>query len=146
MKPDERDILEQRLRANLREQAPRLKELLDSVNDHWGYEDPIYRFYHQSFKAYYVQEDTLRIVAALQALVPELPLNSWFQQIIVEGANKQFETDHNARWLEETRPILEALFHARFFLEMACRYSEPPDPDDALPSGWAALLCLFNLR
>jgi hypothetical protein len=36
-----------------------------SAKDWWGYEDPIYRFYHHSFKVYALQEQTSRIVAAL---------------------------------------------------------------------------------
>jgi hypothetical protein len=46
-----------------------------------------------------------------------------------------------------TRPIVEAFFHARYFLEMVCGYgrqlTEPPSP---LPSGWAAVLYLYGLR
>ena len=49
--------------------------------------------------------------------------------------------------VEETRPILEAFFHARFFLEMAARYgAELGKPPQVLPSGWAAFLYLFGLR
>ena len=28
----------------------------------------------------------------------------------------------NQRWTEATRPIVEAFFHARYFLEMVCKY------------------------
>jgi hypothetical protein len=45
-----------------------------------------------------------------------------------------------------TRPILEAFFHARFFLEMAVRYAHIEAPPQLLPSGYAALLYLFGLR
>lgn len=47
---------------------------------------------------------------------------------------------------EVTRPILEAFFHARFFLEMAVRYADLQAPPQPLPSGYAALLYLFGLR
>ena len=54
---------------------------------------------------------------------------------------------HNKRWLEETRPILEAFFHARMMLEFVVRYGrELEDAPQVLPSGWAAVLCLYNLR
>ena len=62
------------------------------------------------------------------------------------GTHLQFEPDHKARWLEVTRPIVEAFFHARYFLEMAVRYGELEDPPNPLPSGYAALLCLYGLR
>lgn len=132
-----------RIKAHL----PELNALLDKVSSHWHGEDGFYRFYHQSFKVYRLQEDTIQIVAALRALAPERPLNPWFEQIVREGTGKEFRLDHNQRWLEETRPILEAFFHARTLLELAVRYGrelgEAPQP---MPSGWAAVLYLFNLR
>lgn len=67
--------------------------------------------------------------------------------IVSDGTGKRFEMEHNARWLEETRPIVEVFFHARYFLEMAVRHGRELDaPPTLLPSGWAALLYLFNLR
>jgi hypothetical protein len=43
-------------------------------------------------------------------------------------------------------PILEAFFHALFMLEMAVRYADLGEPPQMLPSGWAALLYLYDLR
>ena len=31
-------------------------------------------------------------------------------------------------------------------LDMAVRYADLPDPPAPLPSGWAALLCLYGIR
>ena len=146
MKAAEREILEDDLRASLQAKRDELGHLLKSVSDHWGYEDPIYRFYHQSFKVYSLAESTTTIVKALQQLLPNQPLNAWFLLVVREGTGKEFEIEDNERWLEATRPILEAFFHARYFLEMACRYAQPPEKNQPLPSGWAALLYLFNLR
>jgi hypothetical protein len=42
--------------------------------------------------------------------------------------------------------MLEAFFHARFFLEMAVRYANLPEPLSPLPSGYAALPYLHGLR
>jgi hypothetical protein len=68
-------------------------------------------------------------------------------QIVKEGTGKTFENEHNRRWPQETRPIVEAFFHARYFLEMAVRYGKDLEhPPRMLPSGWAALLYLYNLR
>jgi len=142
----ERERLEDLLRENLVARAKELRLLLESTGDHWGYEDPVYRFYHQSFKVYFLQESTMRIVAELRSLLPDRPLNAWFSQIIAEGTGKEFQSEDNARWPEATRSIVEAFFHTRYFLEMACRYCPPPEKDQPLPSGWAALLYLFDLR
>ena len=143
----ERAAAEATLLSNLRVQQEDLKRLLASCSDHHGYEDPIYRFYHQSYKVFYLQSTTEEIVVALRSLVPDRPLNAWFTEIIAAGTGKVFEMSHNENWLSETRPILEAFFHARYFLEMACRYAtEFEGPPTILPSGWASLLYLYDLR
>ena len=44
-------------------------------------------------------------------------------------------------------PIVEAFFHAKYFLEMAVRYGRTLEsPPRKLPSGWAAFLYLYDLR
>jgi hypothetical protein len=109
--------------------------------------DAIYRFYHQSFKVYRLQNLTEEIVAALQSLRPIQPLNKWFMQIVAEGTGKKFSVSHNARWLEETRSIVEAFFHSSYFLEMAVNSArELTEPPSLLPSSWAAFLYLYELR
>ena len=137
---------EESLLLNLRRDRNELERLLEGCSDHWGYEDPVYRFYHQSFKVYGLQHQTCSIVEKLQALAPDLPLNPWFVQIVESGTGKEFKHEDNARWTEVTRPILEAFFHARFFLEMAVRYADLQAPPQPLPSGYAALLYLFGIR
>src|SRR6266480_6128328 len=39
------------LLKNIKEQLPELEKLLAAADDHWGIEDGVYRFYHQSFKS-----------------------------------------------------------------------------------------------
>ncbi len=143
---DDRKAVKELL-GNLKAALPELEALLSECSGHWGYEDPIYRFYHQSFKVYSLQETTLKIVASLQSLAPSTTLDDWFMRIVREGTGKTWRQEDNEKWLEATRPILEAFFHARYLLEMAVKYAkeleQPPQP---LPSGWAAVLCLYNLR
>lgn len=133
------------LLLSLRRDRAELEKLLEGCSNHWGYEDPVYRFYHQSFKVYGLQQQTRSIVQRLQALAPDLPLNPWFVEIIEAGTGKVFQHEDNARWTEVARPILEAFFHARFFLEMAVRYAELQESPRPLPSGYAALLELFRI-
>ena len=138
---------EETLLGNLRARLPELRKLLESSSDHWGFEDPIYRFYHQSFKVFYLQHQTEAITKVLRELGPDgCELNASFRAIVREGTGREFTTEDNARWLSVTRPMLEAFFHARFFLEMATRYAELPEPPSPLPSGYAALLYLYGLR
>ena len=131
----------------IKARLPELETLLGEVSSHWHFEDGFYRFYHQSFKVYALQQDTLAIVEMLRSLLPGRALNTWFEQIISEGTGRRFELEHNKRWLAETRPILEAFFHARTMLELAAKYGRDLEKAPAaMPSGWAALLYLYGLR
>jgi hypothetical protein len=143
---DDRPLVKD-LFKNLKAELPTFEILLENCCGPWGYEDPIYRFYHQSFKLYDLQGRTTEIVAKLQGLLPEVPLNPWFLQIIKEGTGKTFAPEDNQNWPAVTRPIIEAFFHARYFLEMAVKYGHEIDfPPRFLPSGWASFLYLYNLR
>ena len=133
------------LLENLHLRHAELATLFDECSSHWGFEDPVYRFYHQSFKVYAVQEQTVRIVGALESLVPDRMLNAWFRQIVAEGTGRTFRPEDNDKWTALTRPVLEAFFHARFFLEMAVRYADLRESPTPLPSGYAALLYLYDL-
>lgn len=128
----------------------RLEELtllLESVSSHWHFEDKFYRFYHQSFKLHGIQQDTVKIVETLQSLWPEHELNPWFLQIVGEGTGREFSAEDNRDWLSKCRPLLEAFFHAKTMLELAVKYGRELDhAPSMMPSGWAALLYLYNVR
>ncbi len=139
----EAEKLLQSLKANL----PALEELLADVDGHWGFEDSFYRFYHQSFKVYGLQRLTERIVVALRRHDQGKGLNAWFLEIVARGTGKTFVMEANRDWTNETAPILEAFFHARTFLSFAVRYArELEHAPRLLPSGWAAVLSLYNIR
>jgi len=93
-------------------------------------------------------KDAGRIMALISECTKDMEASGiWFLSILHEGTGKEFDMEDNARWLEVTRPILEAFFHARFFLEMAVKYGRDLKyPPKMLPSGWASFLYLYNLR
>lgn len=68
--------------------------------------------------------------------------------IVEQGTGNVFEREHNARWTEVTRSIVEAFLPAKYFLEMAVRYGEALDapPSRNIPTGWAALLYRYGMR
>ena len=144
---DERRARETILLKNIKRDLAALTRLSEKAENHWGSEDLIYRFYHQSFKVFAIQSLTTTIVDALRALLPDAALDQRFTTIISEGTGKQFSNEMNARWDAATRPLLEAFFHAHYFLRMSIKYGhELNEPPEMLPSGWAAVLCLFDLR
>ena len=128
--------------------ATALRSLLESVNDEWVAEDLIYRFWHQSFKVYSLQAHTERIARALQGLCSSnQTLHPWFLEIIAAGTGKTFELSHNADWVHHAKPIVDAFFHARFMLEMVVKCGEDlSSAPSLLPSGWAAVLELYQIR
>ena len=138
---------EQRLLASIKERLPELEALLARANSHWEYEDFVYRFYHHSFKVFGVQRMTTTIVDALRGLLPDVELNKDFLAIVTGGTGRTFAMEMNARWTAETRPLVEAFFHARYMLEMVVKYGRTiDDQPDVLPSGWATVLYLYDLR
>ena len=138
------------LLQNIKDNLPELEELLEKVNSHGIYEDLIYRFYHHSFKVYYIQENTCTIVKALKKISPHDDsdcINEQFDEIFKEGNGKVWERSHNRQWMKICRPMVEAFFHARFFLDMAVKYGKELDEaPQVMPSGWAALTHLYNIR
>jgi hypothetical protein len=145
----ERELRNQ-LCANLDARLGALSELLDETNKKWVYDDLVYRFYHQSFKVFALQEVTVSITDALAELnpVPGGALNEFYTTIIESGTGKVFVISDNDHWLESTRPIVEAFFHAHYMLSMAVKFGElaRTGTKGTFPSGWAAFLYLYNLR
>ncbi len=146
LKPEEQDRLTRLLLQRLKERNPQLQQMLGEMSGHRTYEDHFYRYYHGSFKVYAVQDTTERAVQLLRDLLPERKLNMVFERIICGGTGKQFELEHNREWDRHTRPMLEAFAHAKFMVEMAVRYADLSEPPVLMPSGWAALLYLYDLR
>lgn len=143
-----RKAVETHVFQSLKNNLPELKKLLAVIGDHWVYEDCVYRFYHHSFKVYRLQDHTEAIVKAFRGLAPEeVTLNKRFMGIVEEGTGKVFKMDHNHDWDVHTRPIVEAFFHAKYFLEQLVKYGEELETAPRmLPSGWASCLYLFDIR
>jgi len=137
----------QELLTNIQNRLSDLDNLWDDINSHWNYEDSIYRFYHYSAKVYYIQNLTIKIVDVLKSLAPkDTKFNETFMEIFKNGTNHK-HLSHGKHWEKNTRPLLEAFFHAKFMLEMAIKYGkELKEAPNMLPSGWAALLYFYGLR
>jgi hypothetical protein len=137
------------LLATIKAALPELEKLRDECANRAD-EDAAYRFYHQSNKVYgRCQMYTEDIVAKLRSLAPDpsAPLDSYFEEIVKDGTGKSWELSHNVEWTKHTRPILEAFFHARYFLDMLIAYgNELEQPPGLMGYGWAAILTLYGLR
>ena len=136
------------LLANIKHKLPELTLLLNRVESEE--EDAVYRFYYQSLKVYWLQGVTRKVIKELEEISPEeTDLHVYFRAIMAKGAgHKEFDTAHNNRWLIHTQAFVEAFYHAKYFLKMAVKYGNELEeaPEPLLPSGWAALLCLYGIR
>lgn len=122
---------------------------LADADAEWVRDDLVYRFWHQSFKVYALQDVTVRIVAALETAAPAgWTLHPWLRELVATGGGKRFEPSHNDNWVAHTRPIVDAYFHARHLIELAVRCADELDeaPTIWLPPGWATLLELYQVR
>lgn len=144
------------LLRNIKREMPTLERILEQVNDHWGEEDKVYRFYHESKKVYPIQGLTHMIYNALEKISPHRRKTNrvpdmYYQQIIHEGmTGREFKLEDNQNWAKTCRPMLEAFWHSKYFLEMAIKYGKAydhvPKSPERIKSGWAALLELYGLR
>lgn len=84
----------------------------------------------------------------MKDIAPEgCTFNKLFEEIFKDGNTKNFTPANNKNWSINTRPIIEAFFHSRYFLQMAAKYGTLlKEPPEIMDSGWAALLYFYNLR
>jgi len=140
--------MEVELLSAIKARLPLMEAKLQECLSQNTYDNFIYRFYHQSYKVYYLQEITQEMVALLREIMPEgKTFCPYFQEIVNAGASgKEFESAHNKDWTAHTRPIVEAFFHAKYFLEMAVKYGKMLNqPLSPMPYGYAALMELFGV-
>ena len=135
------DELLRRIKAKM----PELECWLEQADD----EDPMYRFYHQSLKLWWDfpshTQSALRLIREIAG--EDYRLNPWFCQIIDEGIREKFEHSFNQNWLPHARPVVEAFYHTRYFIAMMVKYGKELDTaPHSLPSGWASVLYLFQMR
>jgi hypothetical protein len=138
----------QALLDSLRERHSELELLLVQVEAVGGDgEDLVYRFWHQSLKVFALQELTLKVVATFRSFTSAGELHPLFEAMVVDGTGRTFSLADNDRWLEVVGPIVAAYLHALHLLRLAvCCAGEMEVAPVWLPSGWATLLEVFNLR
>jgi hypothetical protein len=114
---------QQRINALFVRIKTRLQELEELARDlEEAVEDGIYRFYHGSNKVFFLQSP----VKAAFSLIKEIggeddPPNFEYARIVEAGTAHQFSETTNANWEAETKPILEAFWHTKYFIKQATR-------------------------
>jgi hypothetical protein len=146
---NEKESIHNQLLKNIKAKLPEFEKLLEEINGEWEYCDLIYRYYHGSFKVYYIQNYTIKIVNLLKSVAPERikDFNEQFEEIFKDGTNIKFSYKHNKNWNKYTLPQLQAFFHAKYFLEMAIKCGKEMKSDEScMRSSYAGLLYFYNMR
>ena len=63
-----------------------------------------------------------------------------------KGTENDFNETTNNEWLTQTRPILEAFWHTKYFLTMMAKWPNTPSSSTVRRSACRAVLYLFELR
>lgn len=132
-------VLPERLRTH----APALRDIVGNSD---SFTDSFYRLYHHSFKVYRLQDWIGRAVLILAAIAPERQLNSDYSDIVRQALSEPWELAHNFAWAEKTRPIVEAAFHTRQFVQATLAVSADKSVPNMLSADWAITLYLWGLR
>ena len=147
----ERHAKQDALLVNMKGHMPEMEAFIQKNKEDWRpEEDLIYRYYHTSFKVYYLQDATEEMLSMLKSMSPHddtSVMSPYYLDIIEKGTGVEFDLSHNKEWDKYTGPIVTAFFHSKYFIEMAIKYgNELDEAVDLLPSGWASLLSLYEIR
>lgn len=134
------------LLLNIKVRKEELESLYEKITSSFCEQNYIYRYYHHSYKSYYVQDSTIEVYELLKSLMPEIEVNSRVKTFIEKGTGKKFDMEHNKDWEKHVAPMIYAYFQMKFLLEQAIKYSTLKKAPELLPFGWGALLYFYCLR
>ena len=137
------DALLLRIKARL----PELEELARTLRE--AEEDGVYRFYHGSYKVFDLQDPVKEAFALIKEIGVEAdPPHFDYARIVEAGTAHDFQGERtNANWVVETKPILEAFWHTKYFINMMVKYAKELETVEMpLDYGMAAVLYVFELR
>jgi hypothetical protein len=91
-------------------------------------------------------------VKAAYTLIKEIggesdPPNFEYARIVEAGTAHHFSATTDENWEVETKPILEAFWHTKYFINMMVKYGRELETVEMMVQpGMAAVLYLFELR
>jgi hypothetical protein len=135
------------LLVRIKEHLPELETLLEEMSE--AEETEVYWYYHSDPRTFGLQHFTERACSLFRRISSHDhgDLALLFEIIVREGTNRPMNLVHSKVWIQDAAPVLASFFHARYFVSQHVKYAkELSTSPDILPSGWAAVLCLYNLR
>jgi hypothetical protein len=104
---------------------------------------------HGSYKVFYLQDAVKEAFALIEEIGGESdPPHFEYTRIVEAGTAHNFQGERtNTNWDAETKPILEAFWHNKYFINMMVKYAtELETVEMPLDYGMAAVLYLYELR
>jgi hypothetical protein len=136
------------LLSRIKECLPALEDLQKQIED--AEEAGVYWYYHSDPHVYGLQQYTESACSLFRQIASheEGNLALLFELIVREGTNRTPNLVVQSRvWIQDAAPIVSAYYHAKYFISQHIKYAkELENSPDTLPSGWAAILCLYELR
>jgi hypothetical protein len=131
-----------RIKARL----PELVEIAATLEE--AEEDGVYRLYHGSYKFFYLQDPVKVAFEVIKEIGGESdPPHFEYARIVAAGTTHQMSAPTNQNWEAETKPILEAFWHTKYFINMMVKYAKELETVEMpMQPGMAAVLYLFELR
>ena len=107
----------------IKSRLPELEELAHDLKE--TEEDGVYRFYHGSNKVFFLQDPVKEAFTLINEIGGESdPPNFEYARIIGVGTAHQFSETTNENWEAETKPILDAFWHTKYFINMMVKYAK----------------------
>jgi hypothetical protein len=130
----------------IKSRLPELEVLARDLEE--SEEDGVYRFYHGSNKVFFLQDPVKEAFTLIKEIGGESDPPNYECARNRRGRNRhQFSETTSENWEAETKPILDAFRHTKYFINMMVKYAKELERDEMpLEPGMAALLYLFELR
>jgi hypothetical protein len=106
----------------IKSRLPELEVLARDLEE--AEEDGVYRFYHGSNQVFFLQEPVREAFTLIKEIGREDdPPNFEYARIVETGTAHKFGATTNENWDVETKPILEAFWRTKYFLNMMVKYA-----------------------
>ena len=135
------DALLARVRANLPALEALQREMAEAA--------PLglLRFYASDLRVFELGRFVQQAAALFRAIAGDGELTLPFGIIMQSATAGHLDLRGSRVWVMSALPVLTAFHHCAALVDLHVHYGRELDRmPDVLPAGWAALLCLYNLR
>ena len=135
LKRTNHSLISSQILNNVRKHEQLIRQTLKKVQSHQY--DLIYRVFHHSFKAYYIQNSTKHLFNIIKLIKPpNVEINPSYLKIYREGL-MEFKGEHNQNWLDSINPQILSYSYSKFLIEALLQSLEEipkaQEPTNLLP-------------